>query len=126
MVMPAGKDGTSGAIEQAPGGGRTCSSEYSAHLRLTTASAHSPLLAPGNAERASAELRAALALWRGPALAEFAFEPFGQAEIGRLDDLRLSAIEERIEADLALGRHSDLIGELEALIAENPPRERLR
>src|SRR5439155_23087258 len=62
----------------------------------------------------------------GPALAEFAFEPFAQAEIGRLEDLRLAAVEERIEADLALGRHADLIAELEALVAENPHRERLR
>ena len=80
----------------------------------------------GDPERASRVLHDALALWRGPALAEFAFEPFAQAEIGRLEDLRLAAVEERIEADLALGRHADLIGELEALIAENPYRERLR
>jgi predicted ATPase/DNA-binding SARP family transcriptional activator len=83
-------------------------------------------LAGGDAERAAVVLHEALELWRGPALAEFAFEPFAQAEIGRLEDLRLSAVEERIEADLALGRHADLIGELEALIAENPHRERLR
>jgi YVTN family beta-propeller protein len=83
-------------------------------------------LADGNAEHAARVLHEALALWRGPALAEFAFEPFAQAEIGRLEDLRLAAVEERIEADLALGRHADLIGELEALIAENPHRERLR
>ena len=83
-------------------------------------------LAEGNAERAAGALHQALELWRGPALAEFAFEPFAQTEIGRLEDLRLVAVEERIEADLALGRHADLIGELEALIAENPYRERLR
>jgi len=83
-------------------------------------------LARGDAGRASDVLHDALALWRGPALAEFVFEPFAQAEIGRLEDLRLAAVEERIEADLALGRHADLIGELEALVAENPYRERLR
>src|SRR5712692_11117613 len=83
-------------------------------------------LAQGDAGRASDVLHDALALWRGPALAEFVFEPFAQSEIGRLEDLRLAAVEERIEADLALGRHADLIGELEALIAENPHRERLR
>ncbi|MFL5935313.1 MAG: BTAD domain-containing putative transcriptional regulator [Gaiellaceae bacterium] len=82
--------------------------------------------AAGEAERAAQLLHAALALWRGAALAEFAFEPFAQAEIGRLEELRLAAVEERIDADLALGRHADLIGELEALIAENPHRERLR
>src|SRR5204862_5047677 len=61
----------------------------------------------------------------GPALAEFE-EPFARVEGGRLESLRLAALEERIEADLALGRHSDLIGELEVLIAEQPHRERLR
>ncbi len=71
-------------------------------------------------------LREALDLWRGPALAEFANEPFAQIEGGRLDDLRVAALEERIEADLALGRHAELISELEALIASNPHRERLR
>ncbi len=83
-------------------------------------------LAQGNAEAASELLHEALALWRGPALAEFVFEPFAQSEIGRLEDLRLAAVEERIESDLALGRHADLIGELEALVSENPYRERLR
>jgi class 3 adenylate cyclase/predicted ATPase len=83
-------------------------------------------LSTGDAKSASTILRHALELWRGPALPEFAFEPFAQAEIGRLEDLRLIAVEERIEADLAVGRHADLIGELEALIAENPHRERLR
>jgi YVTN family beta-propeller protein len=83
-------------------------------------------LAQGDPGRASGVLREALALWRGPALAEFRFERFAQAEIGRLEDLRLAAVEERVEADLALGRHADLIGELEALVEENPYRERLR
>ena len=68
----------------------------------------------------------ALALWRGPALAEFGEEPFARVEAARLEDLRLAALEERIEADLALGRHAELVGELEALIAEHPHRERLR
>jgi DNA-binding SARP family transcriptional activator len=83
-------------------------------------------LAVSDPQRAAGLLHDALALWRGPALAEFVFEPFAQGEIGRLEDLRLAAVEERIAADLALGRHADLIGELEALIAENPHRERLR
>ena len=68
----------------------------------------------------------ALALWRGPPLAEFAFEPFAQAEIGRLEELRIAAIEERVEVDLALGRHGESVGELETLVAEHPLRERLR
>ena len=83
-------------------------------------------LAHDDPGRASSVLHDALALWRGPALAEFAFEPFAQVEIGRLEELRLAAVEERVEADLALGRHAELIGELEALIAESPHRERFR
>src|SRR6266542_1288145 len=76
-------------------------------------------------ERASRLLREALELWRGSALAEFE-EPFAQVEGARIDDLRLAALEERIEADLSLGRHADLIGELETLVAQHPHRERLR
>ena len=83
-------------------------------------------LAQDDAERAARVLRAALELWRGPALAEFVFEPFARVEIERLEKLRLGAVEERVEADLALGRDGELIGELEALIAQNPHRERLR
>src|SRR6476659_3365782 len=71
-------------------------------------------------------LRDALALWRGPALADFAYEPFARAAIGRLEELRLTAIERRIEADLALGREAALVGELETLVAEYPLRERFR
>jgi DNA-binding SARP family transcriptional activator len=84
------------------------------------------VLAGGDAERASALLGQALELWRGPALAEFGSEPFAQAESGRLEDLRVLAVEERVDADLALGRHADLIGAVEATIAEHPHRERLR
>ena len=74
----------------------------------------------------AAELfRDALALWRGPALADFVFEPFAEAEVNRLEELRLAALEDRIDADLAQGR-TDLVGELEALIARHPLRERLR
>lgn len=68
----------------------------------------------------------ALALWRGPALADFAYERFAHSEIARLEDLRLACLEERIEADLAGGRHAALVGELEALVREHPLRERLR
>jgi YVTN family beta-propeller protein len=83
-------------------------------------------LAEGEADCAAATLRAALTLWRGPALADFAAEPFAQYEIGRLEELRLIALESRIEADLALGRHDALVAELEALVAEHPYREGLR
>jgi len=80
----------------------------------------------GEAEVRSAKLTEALAMWRGPPLADFSFASFAQAEIGRLEALRLSALEERIAADLDLGRHAELVGELEPLIADNPLRERLR
>jgi DNA-binding SARP family transcriptional activator/tetratricopeptide (TPR) repeat protein len=82
-------------------------------------------LANGDAGRAAALLRTALALWRGPALADVTNEPFAQAEAGQLEELRLSCLEERIEADLALGRHADLVGELEVLTDRHPYRERL-
>ena len=79
-------------------------------------------LQKGDAASASDLLREALALWRGPALAEFT-EPFAQAERMHLEDLRLACLEDRIDADLALERHADLVGELEALVTEHPLRE---
>jgi len=80
----------------------------------------------GNApEQADASLRAALRLWRGNAFGDLSCEPFAQVETGRLEELRLGAVEDRIEADLALGRHADLVSELEALVATHPLRERL-
>jgi predicted ATPase/DNA-binding SARP family transcriptional activator len=84
------------------------------------------LLGAGDAEEAATTLREALALWRGPVLADLAYEPFAQTEIGRLEELRLAALEERIAAELALGRHAELVAELEALVAQEPLRERLR
>jgi DNA-binding SARP family transcriptional activator len=80
----------------------------------------------GAAEVRSAKLTEALAMWRGPPLADFRFASFAQAEIGRLEALHLSTLEERIAADLEAGRHAELVGELEPLIAANPLRERLR
>jgi DNA-binding SARP family transcriptional activator len=76
--------------------------------------------------RAVDKLEEALALWRGPALAEFTSEPFARIERLRLEELRLEAMEERIEAELMRGRHASLAGELEALVAAHPLRERLR
>src|SRR5262245_24788872 len=76
--------------------------------------------------RASELLGEALGLWRGPPLAEFREEPFARPEAARMHELRLAALEQRIEADLALGRDAELIGELELLIAQHPHRERLR
>jgi len=82
-------------------------------------------LLAADAEAASDRLREALGLWRGPALAEFS-EPFAIAERARLEEARLAALEDRIEADLAIGRNRDLVGELEWLVAQHPYRERLR
>ena len=82
-------------------------------------------LATARPEWALARLQEALALWRGPPLADLAYEPFAQGEIARLDELRVTALEQLIEAKLALGGHAELVGELERLIDEHPYRERL-
>jgi DNA-binding SARP family transcriptional activator len=75
------------------------------------------------AERRSLLVRA-LDLWRGPALAEFAFDDWAQTEARRLDELRLVAVEERIATDIELGRPADVVPELESLVREHPLRER--
>ena len=75
---------------------------------------------------AAAKLREALALWRGPALADFAYDDFARHEIERLDELRETCTERRIDLELALGHHDDLVPELEALVHAFPLRERLR
>jgi predicted ATPase/DNA-binding SARP family transcriptional activator len=80
----------------------------------------------GDAARSSELLREALGLWRGPVLADLRYEEFAQAEIGRLEELRLAALEARIDADLAVGRHEELGAELEALVEEHPLREPFR
>ena len=82
-------------------------------------------LARGEAAVAADALGEALALWRGPALADFAYEPFAQGPIRRLEELRMAAREQLVAAQLALGRHAHVLGELEALVAEHPLRERL-
>ena len=71
-------------------------------------------------------LRDALAIWRGAPLTEFAFDNFARDEIRRLEELRLRVVEERIDADLELGRGAELVGELETLVRQWPLRERLR
>ena len=83
-------------------------------------------LARGDSAGASTALERALALWRGPVLAGVSFEGAAAGEAARLEELRISAAEDRIDAELALGRHAELVGELEALVAEHPLRERLR
>jgi DNA-binding SARP family transcriptional activator/class 3 adenylate cyclase len=92
--------------------------------RLVEESDHA--LAADDAARAAEVLRKAIGLWRGTPLAEFSAAPFARAASARLEELRLAASERRVEADLRLGRHLDLVGELESLISEHPFRERLR
>ena len=82
--------------------------------------------ARGDPAQVALALREALGLWRGSALSDFAYESFAQPEIVRLEELRLVALEDRIDADLACGRDGDLVPELEALVAEHPLRERPR
>src|SRR5262245_5215908 len=83
-------------------------------------------LSRGDADAAAALLRQALALWRGPPLADLRYEPFAQAAIARLEELRLAALERRIEADLLRGANGQLVAELEELVRDHPLREQLR
>jgi DNA-binding SARP family transcriptional activator len=81
--------------------------------------------AAGDAQRAADLLRAALDLWRGEALADLSYEPFARAPIERLEEIRLAVLEQRIDADLALGRHAQLVPELEQLVVDERLRERI-
>jgi WD40 repeat protein/DNA-binding SARP family transcriptional activator len=82
-------------------------------------------LAAGQASEAASLLGGALGLWRGPGLGDVALLGRGQGAVAQLEERRLAALEDRIEADLALARHRELVGELETLVAEHPLRERL-
>jgi DNA-binding SARP family transcriptional activator len=84
------------------------------------------LVAMGQPEPADALYREALALWRGPALADVAFESFARNEVERLGEERLAALTARIDCELALGQHESLVAELETLVGQYPLRERLR
>jgi DNA-binding SARP family transcriptional activator len=92
--------------------------------RLAARAAHA--LEKGEAQSAAELFRQALALSRGPPLADLAHEPFVQTAVARLEEIQLAALEHRIEADLTLGRHLELVGELEGLVVQNPLRERFR
>ena len=83
-------------------------------------------LSAGDAAGARALLDEALGLWRGEPLADLAYEPFAQGAIARLEEARVAALEDRIDADLVLGLHSGLVGELEGLVNAHPNRDRLR
>lgn len=82
--------------------------------------------AVGNLERGTELFREALVLWRGPTLADLPFESFARAEVDQLDEMRLAALMDRIDCDLALGRHEQVLGELNLIVREHPLRERLR
>jgi len=84
------------------------------------------LVAEGEMEKAAARFQDALSLWRGPTLAGLQLESLGRDEVTGLDELRLTALMDRIECDLALGQHEQVLGELRVLIREHPLRERLR
>jgi DNA-binding SARP family transcriptional activator/class 3 adenylate cyclase len=83
-------------------------------------------LAAGDIQATAVVLRQALSLWRGPVLGDVAAELADQGVLARLEEQRLAALEQRIDADLTLGRHTELVGELEALVTAHPLRERLR
>jgi len=83
-------------------------------------------LAADRPEEAASTLRDALGVWRGAPLAEFAYDPFAQSAIAQLEELHFGAVEDRVEADLALDRAHSLVGELRDLVARQPLRERLR
>ncbi len=117
-----------GALETAPPGYRLVVDPETVDLTqfVRLSNDGRTALAARDAATASDLLRAALGLWRGAALADLAWEPFAHAESVRLEELRLAAFEDRIEADLTLGRHGPLVAELERLVAEHPLRERFR
>jgi DNA-binding SARP family transcriptional activator/WD40 repeat protein len=83
-------------------------------------------LAAGDPARAREQLSRALALWRGEPLADFAYQPFARSAAAGLEEARLAALEDRIEADLSLGRDGELIAEIESLVASHPLQERFR
>jgi predicted ATPase/DNA-binding SARP family transcriptional activator len=83
-------------------------------------------MAQGSPRLARSLLGRALALWRGPALADLAVESFAREAADRLDELRLQCVEERLSADLELGHHREVLAELELLVATHPLRDRLR
>ncbi|MGZ4725142.1 MAG: BTAD domain-containing putative transcriptional regulator, partial [Ilumatobacteraceae bacterium] len=95
------------------------------HFEQLVAAGRSNALS-GDLSRAAELLAEADSLWRGGALAEFAYEEFASAEVSRISELRLAAVEERLDIELQLGRHRVVIGELEALVTAHALRERLR
>jgi DNA-binding SARP family transcriptional activator len=123
---PTGGAGGRLLLTQGSGYSLTIEPEQVDSVRFERLLAHAQrLLAQGHTRPAAGRLREALALWRGPALADIAETQLGQTEAVRLEELHAVAVEERIEADLACGRHAELVGELSALAKAHPLRERL-
>ncbi|GIH90330.1 BTAD domain-containing putative transcriptional regulator [Planobispora siamensis] len=120
--------GRTGAVEGHPAGYRLPAEpqDVDAHRFEHLAEAGRRELAAGRAREAAALLREALGLWRGPAFADVGDAPFARGQAARLEELRLGAVEDRIEAGLALGAHRTLVGELRDLVAAHPLRERVR
>jgi predicted ATPase/DNA-binding SARP family transcriptional activator len=114
-----------GAIEPAPGGYRLAVDHVDAHRFEQLAAAGASALRAGDHVRAATQLTEALAVWRGPALADLTAYGFAAAAATRLEDARLTAVADRAEADLALGRGAEHAAELEALAAEHPLHERI-
>jgi DNA-binding SARP family transcriptional activator len=113
-------------VSQAPGYRLVVAAEDLDAARFETLAARGRgLLDAEQHERAAAVLAEGLALWRGPVLADLTEAPFAQAERARLEELRVAALEDRATAELALGHHAALVGELEQLVAAYPFRERL-
>lgn len=125
QALKAGGDGSPAILTRAPGYVLDVTpDEIDALCFVTLVSDGRALLEKGDHAGASAVLRRALLLCRGPALAEFAFDDFAMGRDVRLEELRLSASEDCFAADLELGRHLDVVGELAQFVAANPLRER--
>jgi DNA-binding SARP family transcriptional activator len=100
--------------------------ELDAHRFAAAVERGRTALATGDASTAASVLREALAMWRGPPLADVQYESFAQRDIARLEELRVAVVEDRCDADLVLGRQREVVAELEGLVAAHPLRERLR
>jgi DNA-binding SARP family transcriptional activator/predicted negative regulator of RcsB-dependent stress response len=128
LHRPAEANGSTPVLLTRPGGYllRVEPGQLDLHRFREAADRGRRAMAAGDAGEAAEQLRRALALWRGPALADVASESLRRTAAPPLEEARLVALEERLDADLALGRHTELVGELEALVAAHPDRERPR
>jgi predicted ATPase/DNA-binding SARP family transcriptional activator/tetratricopeptide (TPR) repeat protein len=125
LVSRLRKAGIARRLESHPVGYSLAVADVDAHTFERLAGEGAKLLKSGQATKAAERLREALDLWRGPALADVAEAPFAAAVVARLAELRLTALEDRIEADILRGHESTVIVELYALTQEHPLRERL-